>query len=45
MEEEQCGFRKQCSCVDAIFTAQQIIEKKKDGNLPLFLLFTDYKKA
>ena len=25
MEEEQCGFRKGCSCTDAIFTVQQII--------------------
>jgi len=29
MVEEQCGFRKGRSCTDAIFTAQQIIEKKK----------------
>jgi uncharacterized protein (UPF0128 family) len=29
MEEEQCGFRKGRSCTDAIFTMQQIIEKKK----------------
>jgi hypothetical protein len=33
------------SCVDAIFTAQQVIEKRKEHNLPLFLLFTDYEKA
>jgi hypothetical protein len=29
MVEEQCGFRKGRSCTDAIFTVQQIIEKKK----------------
>jgi hypothetical protein len=45
MEEEQCGFRKGHSCVDAIFTAQHIIEKRKEHNLPLFLLFVDYEKA
>jgi hypothetical protein len=45
MEEEQRGFRRGCSCVDAIFTAQQIIEKRKEHNLPLFLLFTHYEKA
>jgi hypothetical protein len=28
MEEEQCGFREGCSRVDAIFTAQQITEKR-----------------
>ena len=45
MVEEQCGFRKGRSCTDAIFTAQQIIEKRKEHNLPLFLLFIDYEKA
>jgi len=45
MVEEQCGFRKGRSCTDAIFTVQQIIEKRKEHNLPLFLLFIDYEKA
>ena len=43
--EEQCGFRKGRSCTDAIFTVQQIVEKRKEHNLPLFLLFIDYEKA
>jgi len=45
MVEEQCGFRKGRNCTDAIFTEQQIIEKSKEHNLPLFLLFIDYEKA
>jgi hypothetical protein len=45
MVEEQCGFRKGRSCTDAMFTVQQIMEKRKEHNLPLFLLFTDYEKA
>jgi hypothetical protein len=45
MEEELCGFRKGHSCTNAIFTIQQIIEKIKEHNLPLFLLFIDYKKT
>jgi len=45
MVEEQCGFRKGRSCTDAIFTVQQIIEKRKEHNLPLFILFIDYEKA
>jgi len=45
MVEEQCGFRKGCSCTNAIFMVQQIIEKRKEHNLPLFLLFIDYEKA
>ena len=45
MVEEQCGFRKGSSCTNAIFMVQQIIEKRKEHNLPLFLLFIDYEKA
>jgi len=44
MVEEQCGFRKGCSCIDAIFTVQQNMEKRKEHNPPLFLLFIDYEK-
>jgi sorting nexin-29 len=44
MVEEQCGFRKGRSSSDAIFTVQQIIEKRKEQNLSLFLLFIDYEK-
>ena len=43
--EEQCGFRKGRSCTDAIFTVQQVIEKRKEHNLPLFLLLIDYETA
>jgi hypothetical protein len=45
MEEERCGFRKERSCTNAVFTMQQIIEKRKEHNLPLFLLYIDYEKA
>ena len=45
MVEEQCGFRKGRNCIDAIFTVQQIMEKRKEHNLPLFPLFIDYEKA
>ena len=45
MLEEQCGFRKGRSFTDAIFTVQQIMEKRKEHNLPLFLLFIDYEEA
>jgi hypothetical protein len=45
LEEEQCSFRKGYNCADAIFIAQQIIEKREEHNLPLFLLFIDYEKA
>jgi len=45
MIEEQRGFRKGHTCTDAIFTVQLIIEKRKENNLLLFLLFIDYEKA
>jgi hypothetical protein len=45
MVEEQRGFRKERSCTGAIFTVQQITEKRKEHNLPLFLLFIDYEKT
>ena len=45
MVEEQCGFRKGRSCTDAIFTVQEIMEKRKEHNLLLFLLFIDYEQA
>jgi len=45
MAEEQCCFRKGRICTDALFTVQQIIKKRKEHNLPLFLLFIDYEKA
>jgi hypothetical protein len=43
--EKQCGFRTGRSCTDAIFTVQQIIEKRKEHNLPLCILFVNYEKA
>jgi len=45
MAEEVFGFRKRRGCTDAIFTVQQIIKKKKEHSLPLFLLFVGYEKA
>jgi len=36
MVEEQCGFRKGRSCTDAIFTVQQIMEKRKEHNYHYF---------
>ena len=32
--EEQCDFRKGRSCIDAIFTLKQIMEKKREFNEP-----------
>jgi hypothetical protein len=45
LEKEQCGFWKGTSCTDGTFTIQQITEKRREFNLPNFLLFFKYKKA
>jgi hypothetical protein len=45
LQKEQCGYRKGRSCTDAIFVIKQLIEKRREYNLPLFLLFLDYEKT
>ena len=43
--EEQSGFRAGRSCMDNIFTLQQVIEKRKERNLPTHLVYVDLEKA
>lgn len=43
--EEQQGFRKNRSTVDAIFILRQIIEKAIEFNTPAFMCFVDLTKA
>jgi hypothetical protein len=45
LNEEQCGFLKRRSCVDAIFILKQILQKRREYNLPTFLFFLDNNKA
>lgn len=42
---EQAGFRPHYSTIDHIHTLEQIIEKFKEFNQPLYLAFVDYSKA
>lgn len=42
---EQAGFRKGFSTIDHIHTIEQIVEKFKEFQKPLYLAFIDYKKA
>jgi hypothetical protein len=42
---EQCGFSKGRSSTDAVFIIKQIIETRREYNLPLFLLFLDHEKS
>lgn len=44
-DREQAGFRRKYSTMDHIFTLNQLIEKTKEYDLKLFLLFIDFQKA
>ena len=45
IEEEQQGFRRNRSTIDAIFIVRQIVEKAIEFNKPAFLCFVDLTKA
>ena len=45
MRENQAGFRKGRSCVDYMFSLNQIIEKCLDQQLPYLINFIDFKAA
>ena len=43
--ESQNGFRKGRGCVDMLFVARQLLEKTREHNSTLYMLFVDLKKA
>ena len=43
--EYQCGFRRNRSTVDHIFSIRQILEKNWEYNEDVCQLFTDFEKA
>ena len=45
LPESQCGLRKGRGCVDMIFSARQLVEKYREHDDSLFILFVDLKKA
>ena len=45
LRDNQCGFRKNRSCIDQIYTLRSIIHKSLEYNLPLFINFVDFKAA
>ena len=45
LPESQSGFRKGRGCVDMIFIARQLVEKTREHNDTLYMLFVDLKKA
>ena len=45
LPESQCGFRAGRGCADMIFCARQLMEKAREHNTTLYLLFIDLRKA
>ena len=45
LPESQCGFWKERGCVDMIFAARQLMEKRREHDDTLFILFVDLHKA
>ncbi len=45
LPESQCGFRRQRSCTDMIFSVRQLVEKTLEHHTKAFLVFVDLKKA
>ena len=43
--EYQCGFRRNRSTVDHIFSIRKILEKKCEFNDEVYQLFMDFEKA
>ena len=43
--DSQCGFRKERGCIDMIFCARQLIEKAREHNTRIYMLFVDLRKA
>ena len=45
VSDSQCGFRKDRGCVDMIFCARQLIEKAREHDTQVYMLFVDLRKA
>ena len=45
LPDSQCGFRADRGCIDMIFVARQLVEKAREHQSDLFVLFIDLKKA
>jgi hypothetical protein len=45
LTEEQCGFHKGSSCTDSVFMLKHMMLKRREFNLPLYLILSDYGQA
>ena len=41
LSDSQCGFQREQGCVDMIFMARQLIEKTREHEDSLFVMFVD----
>lgn len=45
LRDNQCGFRRNRSCIDQIYSLRSIIYNCTDCNIPLYINFIDFKAA
>ena len=45
LRENQCGFRRNRSCIDQIYSLRTIIHNCLEFNIPLYINFVDFKAA
>ena len=45
LPDSQCGFSSGRGCTDMLFCARQLVEKAREHNTKMFLLFVDLRKA
>ena len=45
LPDSQCGFRSGRGRIDMIFCARQLMEKAREHNINLYMLFVDLRKS
>ena len=45
LPDSQCGFRSGRGCIDMIFCAWQLMEKVREHDTKVYMLFVDLRKA
>ncbi len=45
LPDSQCGFRSGRGCIDMVYCVRQLVEKAREHNTQVFMLFIDLRKA
>ena len=45
LPDSQCGFRSGRGCTDTVYCVRQLVEKAREHNTQVFMLFIDLRKA